>query len=72
MILKVTYGTLQWIHKHNLLTPLSTHEKTPHQAMWLYQAVVAGEKVSLAISNGGKTLFIAWDFISVGGDNELL
>jgi hypothetical protein len=71
MILKVTYGSLQWIHKHNLLTPQSTHEKT-HQAMWLYQAVVAGEKVSLEISNEGKTLFIACDFISVGGNNELL
>jgi hypothetical protein len=31
-----------------------TKEHLSHQAAWLYQAVVAGEEVTLVISKGGK------------------
>jgi hypothetical protein len=37
-----------------LLTPWSTHKRTPHHAVWLYQAVVAGGEATLAIGKGGK------------------
>jgi hypothetical protein len=38
----------------NLSTPRSADERMPHQAVWLYQAVVAGEEVTLVISKGEK------------------
>jgi hypothetical protein len=44
----------QWVHKHNLSTPQSTHKRMPHQATWLYHAVVAGEELALVISKWGK------------------
>jgi hypothetical protein len=34
----------------------------PHQAVWLYHTVVAGEEVTLAISKGGKDSFISCSF----------
>jgi hypothetical protein len=52
--LKFTRGSLQWAYMHNLSTPQSAHKRMPHQAMWLDQAVVAGEEVTLVISKGGK------------------
>jgi hypothetical protein len=54
LMLKFTHGSLQWVCKHNLPTPQSTHERMPHQATWLYQDVVAGEEVALAIIKGGR------------------
>jgi hypothetical protein len=42
-ILKFTCGSLQWVHKHNLSTPQSPHERIPHQVARLYQVVVVGE-----------------------------
>jgi hypothetical protein len=36
----------------------STQERIPHQAAWLYQAVVERKEVTLAISKGGKRLHI--------------
>jgi hypothetical protein len=53
-VLKFTCGSSQWVHKHNLSIPQSPHERMPHHAMWLYQAVVAEEEVTSAISKGGK------------------
>jgi hypothetical protein len=53
-VLKFTHGSLKWFCKHNLPTPQSTHERTPHQAMWLYQDVMAGEELALAFRKGGK------------------
>jgi hypothetical protein len=37
----------------------------PHQVAWLYQAVVAGEEVTLAINKGGK------DHVFLAASNSL-
>jgi hypothetical protein len=63
-------GPLQWVHKHNLSTPWSTHERMPHQATWLYNMVVTGEEVTLAISEGGKDSCISCSFKLVGDDDK--
>jgi hypothetical protein len=54
LILKFTHGRLQSVHDHSLSSLQLTHKITHHEAMWLYQAVVAGEEVTLAISKVGK------------------
>jgi hypothetical protein len=47
--------------QHSLSTPGLTHERTPHQAMWLYQMVVAKEEVTFVINMGGKDfMYFLW------------
>jgi hypothetical protein len=44
-----------------LSTPWSAHKRTPHQAVWFYQAVVAGEEVTLVISKRGENFtYFLW------------